>query len=231
MTTFHPDSLRLSSAKGGWVAFMKGAPDIILGLCASIRENGKATSLTPSKRRAVLEANQSMARGALRVLAVAYRPMPRLPETLDPDRVEQRMVFVGLLGMIDPPRPEIKSAIQLARQAGLTVLSSPQLVTLWADHAHPDQPTLVKALPAGGIRAAVGSPAANSIVVSLVEGWRGEICHVAITDGQGRFARYKVIDPSFRNWSGLAMALRDGQISDFPLCNKSFNLSYCGHDL
>ena len=90
---------------------------------------------------------------------------------------------------------------------------------------------LVKALPAGEIRAEVGSPAANSMVVSLVEGWRGEICHVAITDDQGRFACYKVIDPSFHNWSGLAMALRDGQISDFPLCNKSFNLSYCGHDL
>lgn len=90
---------------------------------------------------------------------------------------------------------------------------------------------LVKALPAGGVRAEVGSLAANSIVVSLAEGWRGEICHVAITDNQGRFARYKVIDPSFRNWSGLVMALRDGQISDFPLCNKSFNLSYCGHDL
>lgn len=90
---------------------------------------------------------------------------------------------------------------------------------------------LVKALPAGTVRAEVGSLAANSMVVSLAEGWRGEICHVAITDGQGRFARYKVIDPSFRNWSGLSMALRDGQISDFPLCNKSFNLSYCGHDL
>jgi Ni,Fe-hydrogenase III large subunit len=90
---------------------------------------------------------------------------------------------------------------------------------------------LVKALPAGGIRAEVGLPAANSMVVSLAEGWRGEICHVAITDNHGRFARYKVIDPSFLNWSGLAMALRDGQISDFPLCNKSFNLSYCGHDL
>jgi Ni,Fe-hydrogenase III large subunit len=47
----------------------------------------------------------------------------------------------------------------------------------------------------------------------------------------GRFAAYKVVDPSFHNWTGLAMALRDQQISDFPLCNKSFNLSYCGHDL
>jgi Ni,Fe-hydrogenase III large subunit len=87
------------------------------------------------------------------------------------------------------------------------------------------------ALPPGAIRAAAGALAAGHIVVSLVEGWRGEICHVAITDGRGRLARYKVVDPSFHNWSGLAVALRGQQISDFPLCNKSFNLSYCGHDL
>ena len=49
--------------------------------------------------------------------------------------------------------------------------------------------------------------------------------------GDGRFSRYKVVDPSFRNWFGLALAMRNQQISDFPLCNKSFNLSYCGHDL
>ena len=77
----------------------------------------------------------------------------------------------------------------------------------------------------------MGPLAADSLVVSLVEGWRGKICHVAITDADGRFARYKVVDPSFHNWIGLMMALRDQQISDFPLCNKSFNLSYCGHDL
>ena len=71
----------------------------------------------------------------------------------------------------------------------------------------------------------------NQFVVSLVEGWRGEICHVAITDARGAFARYKVVDPSFHNWQGLAMALRGGPISDFPLINKSFNLSYAGHDL
>ena len=71
----------------------------------------------------------------------------------------------------------------------------------------------------------------NTLAVSLVEGWRGEICHVALTDAEGRFARYKIVDPSFHNWTGLALALRDQQISDFPLCNKSFNLSYCGHDL
>jgi len=86
-------------------------------------------------------------------------------------------------------------------------------------------------LAPGRARANAGELAPESIAVSLVEGWRGEICHVAITDSRGAFSCYKVVDPSFHNWAGLAMALRDQQISDFPLCNKSFNLSYCGHDL
>jgi Ni,Fe-hydrogenase III large subunit len=87
------------------------------------------------------------------------------------------------------------------------------------------------ALPEGSTHATTGPLAANHMVVALVEGWRGEICHVAITDAHGRFAQYKVVDPSFHNWMGLAVAMRDQEISDFPLCNKSFNLSYCGHDL
>jgi Ni,Fe-hydrogenase III large subunit len=70
-----------------------------------------------------------------------------------------------------------------------------------------------------------------SVAVSLIEGWRGEICHVAVTDEAGRFATYKVVDPSFHNWMGVAVAMRQVPISDFPLGNKSFNLSYCGHDL
>jgi Ni,Fe-hydrogenase III large subunit len=74
-------------------------------------------------------------------------------------------------------------------------------------------------------------PAPDHLCVSLVEGWRGEVLHLALTDGAGRFSRYKIVDPSFHNWFGLALALRGEQISDFPLCNKSFNLSYCGHDL
>jgi Ni,Fe-hydrogenase III large subunit len=86
-------------------------------------------------------------------------------------------------------------------------------------------------LPEGDVRTAVGALAPRALVVTLVEGWRGEIAHVASTDAAGRLATYKVKDPSFHNWMGLAMALRDGQISDFPLCNKSFNLSYAGHDL
>ena len=86
-------------------------------------------------------------------------------------------------------------------------------------------------LPEGAARAPVGALSPHRLVVSLVEGWRGEIAHVASTDAAGRFDHYKVKDPSFHDWFGLAMALRDGQISDFPLCNKSFNLSYAGHDL
>jgi Ni,Fe-hydrogenase III large subunit len=86
-------------------------------------------------------------------------------------------------------------------------------------------------LPAKGRDATVGAMKPDALVVSLTEGWRGEICHVAMTDAAGRFSRYKITDPSFHNWLGLALALRSGQISDFPLCNKSFNLSYCGHDL
>jgi Ni,Fe-hydrogenase III large subunit len=89
----------------------------------------------------------------------------------------------------------------------------------------------LKALPPGPIRGELKSAAARAMLVSLVEGWRGEICHVATTDEKGRFSHYKVVDPSFHNWMGLAMAVRNQQISDFPLCNKSFNLSYCGHDL
>lgn len=86
-------------------------------------------------------------------------------------------------------------------------------------------------LPAGELGGDVGPLARDSLVVSLVEGWRGPVCHTVLTNSEGRFARYKVVDPSFHNWTGLMMALRDQQISDFPLCNKSFNLSYCGHDL
>jgi len=67
--------------------------------------------------------------------------------------------------------------------------------------------------------------------ISLTEGWRGEICHAAITDEKGELIVYKIKDPSFHNWLALALAVRNNEISDFPICNKSFNLSYSGHDL
>jgi len=90
---------------------------------------------------------------------------------------------------------------------------------------------LLQALPRGATRAEHAALAPEQVCVSLVEGWRGEVCHVALTNEAGRFGAYKIVDPSFHNWAGLAMALRDQQISDFPLCNKSFDQSYCGFDL
>ena len=71
----------------------------------------------------------------------------------------------------------------------------------------------------------------DALAFGLVEGWRGEICHVALTDAQGALRGYKIKDPSLHNWLALALAVRGEGISDFPICNKSFNLSYCGHDL
>ena len=86
-------------------------------------------------------------------------------------------------------------------------------------------------LPGGAIEVSMPALRPGLLVTSLVEGWRGEIAHVAMTDRGGELAAYKIVDPSFHNWFGLAMALRGQPISDFPLCNKSFNLSYAGHDL
>ncbi len=74
-------------------------------------------------------------------------------------------------------------------------------------------------------------PRPNYCAISFEEGWRGEVMHAIQTDADGKIAHYKVQDPSLRNWTGLAQALRNNAIYDFPICNKSFDLSYCGNDL
>ncbi len=102
----------------------------------------------------------------------------------------------------------------------LEIQKSAELVAAWLD-----------ALPEGPVSADCGELKSGGAALSLVEGWRGQICHFAVTGADGKFSHYKVVDPSFHNWQALAMALRGGEISDFPLCNKSFNLSYCGRDL
>lgn len=71
----------------------------------------------------------------------------------------------------------------------------------------------------------------NKLAISINEAWRGEICHCAITDEKGELKHYKVKDPSLHNWKALELSLRNVEISDFPINNKSYNLSYCGHDL
>jgi len=82
-----------------------------------------------------------------------------------------------------------------------------------------------------GLNSQVNNMIPNSFAISITEGWRGEIVHTVITGAKGELIRYKIKDPSFNNWYMLAMAVRNNGISDFPLCNKSFNLSYCGNDL
>ena len=67
--------------------------------------------------------------------------------------------------------------------------------------------------------------------MGVVEAWRGELIHWLTTDGEGKIQRYAIKDPSFNNWTGLAIAIRGNLVADFPLCNKSFNLSYSGNDL
>jgi Ni,Fe-hydrogenase III large subunit len=80
-------------------------------------------------------------------------------------------------------------------------------------------------------RPAIPALAPSELAIAVVEGWRGELVHCLETDAHGALRHYKVQDPSLRNWMGLALAVRDNEISDFPICNKSFDLSYCGNDL
>jgi Ca2+-transporting ATPase len=114
MTTFHPDP-----RYGGHVAYMKGAPDVVLGLCNQVLEDGAMRPLTDERRRNILEENEALAANALRVLGVAFRPLAEVPANPQPAKVEQDFIFIGLLGMIDPARPEVAPAIRTARHAGI----------------------------------------------------------------------------------------------------------------
>jgi Ni,Fe-hydrogenase III large subunit len=130
-----------------------------------------------------------------------------------------------------PPGREGAAPIPVASAATGDVLARAQVRWIETQRSLQFIIDQVRALPSGAIHQLCGAPAPGSLAISMVEGWRGEIAHVVVTGEDGHFARYKVKDPSFQNWSGLALALRGMQISDFPLCNKSFNLSYAGHDL
>ena len=77
----------------------------------------------------------------------------------------------------------------------------------------------------------VGSLRPDMLSVSVIEAWRGEVVQFAITDADGKIRTFRCTDPSLHNWRALELAMRGTQISDFPICNKSFNLSYCGVDL
>jgi Ca2+-transporting ATPase len=117
MTTFHD-----MPSDEGVSSFTKGAPDIIIRRCNKILLNGGIKEFTPELKDIVLKHNSEFSRSALRVLAFAYKEYASLPENPSPDVNEMNMTFVGLTGMIDPPRPEARDAIALCKKAGVNAI-------------------------------------------------------------------------------------------------------------
>ncbi|MEN8097713.1 MAG: cation-translocating P-type ATPase [Chloroflexota bacterium] len=103
----------------GYITYVKGAPDVIVQYCSHALKRGESALMDESIRQRIANANQEMAASALRVLAVAYRNLDSVPEKLDPEDIEKDLVFVGLVGMIDPARPEVTPAMETARDAGI----------------------------------------------------------------------------------------------------------------
>ncbi|HOQ99615.1 MAG TPA: cation-translocating P-type ATPase [Anaerolineae bacterium] len=116
-----PAGLSAAVPSGGRVAFVKGAPEAILPLCVQVQEAGQVKPLAPHERREFLDVNSFLGGQALRVLAMAYRPLP-VEVPLNPDAVERDLVLVGMAAMIDPPRPEARDAVRTSQEAGLTVV-------------------------------------------------------------------------------------------------------------
>lgn len=114
MTTFHDKFI-----KDKVVSFTKGAPDIIISKCNKILVDGEIKDFTDDKRQLALSKNTEFAREALRCLAYAFRIHENMPEEISSENIENEMVFVGLTGMIDPARPEVKAAIKECRTAGI----------------------------------------------------------------------------------------------------------------
>ena len=104
---------------GSYVQYTKGGPDVVLARCTHYYENGESKPMTESKRAEIMAANKAMADKALRVLAAAKRDWSAKPESNTPEFLEKELVFLGLTGMIDPVRPEVKAAIEECRSAGI----------------------------------------------------------------------------------------------------------------
>ncbi len=112
MSTVHP-------VNGQFVQYTKGAPDVVIGRCKTYLKDGKPVPMTEEYRNSILSANKAMADKALRVLACAERVYTEKPASFEPEALECDLCFVGLCGMIDPVRPEVKDAIVECRSAGI----------------------------------------------------------------------------------------------------------------
>jgi Ca2+-transporting ATPase len=115
-------SLHLPALSSSYVAFIKGAPDVILDLSTHVLDGDQVLPLDPERRDAILRHNKELASQALRVLGIAYHPLANLPDEPTPEALERDLIFVGLTGMIDPARPEVTAAIEVARSAGIRTL-------------------------------------------------------------------------------------------------------------
>jgi Ca2+-transporting ATPase len=128
MTTIHKiDPYQASNeffscGKSKRVAFIKGAPKEVLDLCASVCVQGKISAIDESTRRAVMAANDTFARDGLRVLAVAQRALPEGMLNYEAEQMESELVFMGLVAMMDPPRPEVSEAVQKCHHAGIRII-------------------------------------------------------------------------------------------------------------
>ncbi len=112
MTTVH-------SKDGGYIQYTKGAPDEVLKCCTGILKDGKVRDITDADKAEILEKNKEYADRALRVLACSFKELSKIPADQSPEALEQGLVFCGLVGMIDPVRPEVKAAIEECRTAGI----------------------------------------------------------------------------------------------------------------
>mgnify|MGYP002559757404 FL=1 len=112
MTTIH-------KMPNGYRVITKGAPDVLLKRCNKVYDNGNVTTLDYSKTKLIENQNNKMADEALRVLAIAYLDIPSLPSRIDTETVEKNLIFIGLIGMIDPPREGVKEAVATCKKAGI----------------------------------------------------------------------------------------------------------------
>jgi Ca2+-transporting ATPase len=121
---FDADRKRMSTIhktpeNSGYIAFVKGAPDLVIQLCNTIYENGQPVPITPERRQNILDKNKEMSSQALRVLAIAQKRLETIPEEITPETIEVDLELLGLIGLRDPARPEVKDAIAKARHAGI----------------------------------------------------------------------------------------------------------------
>ena len=183
---------------------------------------GRASGLTCDSRIDFPMADETIAET---LVATAYEPTgdvlsrarQRYEELKVSHEIVRRLLAAGPVPQcVSPAADSVPQCVSPAAD------SVPQCVSPAAGNSHPAEGVLGNA--------AGETHRSTTLTIAVVEAWRGELVHLAVRDADGRLAQYKIFDPSYHNWFGLAQALKGEQISNFPICNKSFNLSYCGVD-